>query len=148
MSLSSPAFALNGTIPSQYTCEGTNISPPLQWHNLPAHTAELVLFIIDDGSNGSEGGIRWVVSGIDPSLSGIAAGALPAGAVVGRNSSGKAAYGGICPPKGKAVLFQFVLWALSKKLNFNTGFIPAVAEREYSSSELNSAITYAIAERR
>ena len=147
MSLSSPAFALNGTIPSRYTCEGANISPPLRWRNLPAHTAELVLFIIDDGSNGPEGGIRWVVAGIEPSLSGIAAGSLPAGAVVGLNTSGKAAYGGICPPKGRAVLYQFVLWALSKKLNFNSGFIPAVAEHEYSNSELGSAVTYAIAER-
>lgn len=148
MEVSSPAFVRNGAIPARYTCEGANISPPLQWHNLPAHTVELVLFIIDDGSNGPEGGIRWVVAGIEPSLSGIAAGSLPAGAIVGLNGSGKATYGGICPPKGKAVLYQFVLWALSKKISLSSGFIPAVAEHEYSNSELGSAVTYAIAERR
>lgn len=147
MEVSSPEFVRNGTIPSKYTCEGANISPALQWRNLPAHTAELVLFIIDDGSNGPEGGIRWVVAGLEPSLSGIAAGGLPTGAVVGLNTAGKATYGGICPPKGKAVLYQFVLWALSKKLNFSSGFVPAVAEHEYSNSELSSAVTYAIAER-
>ena len=75
MTLSSSAFELNGAIPAKYTCDGANISPPLQWRNVPAHTVELVLFVIDDSSNGSEGGIRWVVAGIDPSLSGIAAGA-------------------------------------------------------------------------
>jgi Raf kinase inhibitor-like YbhB/YbcL family protein len=143
MTISSPAFELNGTIPVQYTCDGANISPPLQWQHLPAHTKDLVLFIIDDSSDASEGGIRWVVAGIDPSLSGISAGQLPAGAVVGLNGSGKATYGGICPPKGKQASVEIVLWALSKKIPLSDGFVPAVAEHDYSRSELASATTYA-----
>ena len=116
MAISSPAFERNGTIPAQYTCDGADVSPPLQWQHLPAHTKELVLFVIDDSSDGTEGGIRWIVAGIDPSLSGISAGQLPAGAVVGLNGSGKATYGGICPPKGKPASIEFVLWALSKTI--------------------------------
>jgi Raf kinase inhibitor-like YbhB/YbcL family protein len=143
MAISSPAFERNGTIPAQYTCDGTNISPPLQWQHLPAHTKELVLFIIDDSSDGSEGGIRWVVAGIDPSLSGISPGQLPVGAVVGVNSSGKATYGGICPAKGKPASIEFVLWALSKTIPLSNGFTPAIAEHDYSHSELASATTYA-----
>jgi Raf kinase inhibitor-like YbhB/YbcL family protein len=143
MAISSPAFERNGAIPAQYTCDGANISPPLQWQHLPAHTKELVVFIIDDSSDGSEGGIRWVVAGIDPSLSGLSAGQLPAGAVVGLNGSGKATYGGICPPKGKPAAIEFVLWALSKTIPLSNGFIPAVAEHDYSHSELASATTYA-----
>jgi Raf kinase inhibitor-like YbhB/YbcL family protein len=143
MALSSPAFALNGAIPAQYTCDGADVSPPLQWQNLPAHTVELVLFVIDDSSIGAQGGIRWVVAGIDPSLSGIAANSLPSGAIVGLNGAGKASYGGICPAKGKAAAVQFVLWALSKKISLSSGFVPGVAEREYSNSELGSAVTYA-----
>ncbi len=147
MAVSSPAFERNGTIPMQYTCDGANISPPVQWQHLPAHTKELVLFIIDDSSNGSTGGIRWVVAGIDPSLSGISAGQLPSGAVVGLNGSGKATYGGICPPKGKPAAIEFVLWALSKTIPLSNGFTPTVAEHDYSSSELASATTYATYER-
>lgn len=147
MAISSPAFERNGAIPAQYTCDGTNTSPPLQWQHLPAHTKELVLFIIDDSSDGAEGGIRWVVAGIDPSLSGISAGQLPAGAVVGLNGSGKATYGGICPAKGKPASIEFVLWALSKTIPLSNGFIPAVAEHDYSHSELASATTYATYER-
>ncbi|HXB64659.1 MAG TPA: SurA N-terminal domain-containing protein [Solirubrobacteraceae bacterium] len=143
MALSSPAFERNGEIPAQYTCDGTNISPPVQWQHLPAHTKELVLFVIDDSSDGSEGGIRWVVAGINPSLSGISAGQLPAGTVVGQNGSGKATYGGICPAKGKSAAVEFVLWALSKQIPLNNGFIPAIAEHDYSHSELASATTYA-----
>jgi Raf kinase inhibitor-like YbhB/YbcL family protein len=143
MAISSPAFERNGEIPAQYTCDGANVSPPLQWQHLPAHTKELVLFIIDDSSDGSEGGIRWVVAGIDPSLSGISAGQLPAGTVVGLNGSGKATYGGICPAKGKSASIEFVLWALSKTIPLSSGFIPAIAEHDYSHSELASATTYA-----
>jgi Raf kinase inhibitor-like YbhB/YbcL family protein len=143
MTISSPAFERNGAIPQQYTCNGANISPPLQWQHLPAHTQELVLFVIDDSSDGSEGGIRWVVAGIEPSLSGISAGQLPAGAVVGLNDSGKATYGGICPTKGKPAAIEFVLWALSKKIPLSNGFTPAIAEHDYSHSELASATTYA-----
>jgi Raf kinase inhibitor-like YbhB/YbcL family protein len=143
MAISSPAFERNGTIPQQYTCDGANISPPLQWQHLPAHTKDLVLFVIDDSSDGAEGGIRWVVAGIEPTLSGISAGQLPSGAVVGLNGSGKATYGGICPPKGKPASIEFVLWALSKKIPLSSGFIPAVAEHDYSHSELASATTYA-----
>lgn len=143
MAISSPAFERNGAIPAQYTCDGANVSPPLRWQHLPAHTKELVLFAIDDSSDGSEGGIRWIVAGIDPSLSGISAGQLPAGAVVGLNGSGKATYGGICPAKGKTASVEFVLWALRKTIPLSNGFIPAVAEHDYSHSELASATTYA-----
>lgn len=143
MAISSPAFERNGAIPAQYTCDGANVSPPLQWQHLPAHTKELVLFVIDDSSNRAEGGIRWVVAGIEPSLSGVSAGQLPAGAVVGLNGSGKATYGGICPAKGKSASIEFVLWALSKTIPLSNGFIPAVAEHDYSHSELASATTYA-----
>lgn len=147
MTISSPAFERNGEIPARYTCDGANISPPLQWQHLPAHTKELVLFVIDDSSDGSEGGIRWVVAGVNPSLSGISAGQLPSGAVVGLNGSGKATYGGICPSKGKPAAVEFVLWALSKTIPLSNGFIPAVAEHDYSHSELASATTYATYDR-
>ncbi len=143
IAISSSAFERNGAIPAQYTCDGANVSPPLQWQHLPAHTKELVLFVIDDSSDSSQGGIRWVIAGLEPGLSGISAGQLPSGAVVGLNSSGKATYGGICPSKGRSASIEFVLWALSKTIPLANGFTPAVAEHDYSHSELASATTYA-----
>ena len=47
MTLNSPAFKQNGHIPSRYTCEGDNVSPPLAWEDVPNGTKSLVL-IIDD----------------------------------------------------------------------------------------------------
>jgi Raf kinase inhibitor-like YbhB/YbcL family protein len=143
LALSSSGFERNGAIPARYTCDGANVSPPLAWQNVPAHTAELVLFIIDDSSSTTTGGIRWVVAGIEPSLHEVKAGTVPAGAVVGRNTGGSIGYGGICPAHGKTDKIEFVLYALRKKISLANGFTPAVAESKYGGSELASASTYA-----
>jgi phosphatidylethanolamine-binding protein (PEBP) family uncharacterized protein len=150
MAISSSAFELNGEIPKEYTCDGANISPPLEWKNIPAKAAALVLFIIDDTSTGSASGIRWVVGDIDPSSKGVAAGQTPEGGIVGADTQGHPGYGGICPPHGKTATIEFVLYALSKKISLSPGFTPAVAESEYGSGKLlmgSAAVTYAVYQR-
>ena len=47
MTLTSPAFKSNDHIPSKYTCEGDDVSPPLAWNGVPQGAKSLVL-IIDD----------------------------------------------------------------------------------------------------
>jgi phosphatidylethanolamine-binding protein (PEBP) family uncharacterized protein len=149
-SISSPAFERNGAIPVSYTCAGAGISPALSWQRVPAGAAELFLFVIDDNSAGSEGGIRWVVEGIDPSSTGVAAGKIPAGGVLGTNTAGKAAYSPICPAKGNSDTIEFVLYALSKKMNLPAGFRVNQAEEDYGSHKLTlgeAAVTYGVASR-
>jgi phosphatidylethanolamine-binding protein (PEBP) family uncharacterized protein len=149
-SISSPAFERNGAIPVSYTCAGAGISPALSWQKVPAKAAELFLFVIDDNSGGSEGGIRWVVGGIEPGTTGVAAGKVPAGGIVGTNAAGKAAYSPICPAKGKSDTIEFVMYALSKKLQLSPGFQPTSAEAQYGSHKLlmgSAAVTYGIASR-
>ncbi|MFZ2113159.1 MAG: hypothetical protein WAU77_05440 [Solirubrobacteraceae bacterium] len=148
-SISSPAFERNGAIPVSYTCAGAGISPALSWQKVPAKAAELFLFVIDDNSSGSGGGIRWVVGGIEPSSAGVAAGKVPAGGIVGTNTAGKAAYSPICPAKGKSDTIELVMYALSKKLQLSPGFQPTSAEAQYGSHKLlmGSAVTYGIASR-
>jgi phosphatidylethanolamine-binding protein (PEBP) family uncharacterized protein len=149
-SLSSSAFERNGAIPAQYTCAGAGISPPLSWQKVPAHAAELVLFVIDDNSDGSSGGIRWIVGGIEPSSTGVAAGKVPSGGIVGTNTAGKVAYSPICPAPGKSDTIEFVMYALSKTISLSPGFQPDIAESEYGSHKLligQAAVTYGIASR-
>jgi phosphatidylethanolamine-binding protein (PEBP) family uncharacterized protein len=149
-SISSSAFERNGAIPAQYTCAGEGTSPPLSWTKVPAKAAELVLFVIDDNSSGSSGGIRWVVGGIDPTSTGVAAGKTPPGGIVGTNSAGKAAYSPICPAKGKSDTIEFVMYALKKTIPLSSGFQPSQAEAEYGSGKLllgQAAVTYGIASR-
>lgn len=146
--ISSPAFERNGEIPTRYTCNGAGVSPPLEWEKVPKGASELVLFVIDDSSDNSEGGIRWVLAGIDPSSKGVAAGKLPAGAIVGTNTAGKAAYSPICPAKGHTDTIEFVMYALKHPISLSPGFQPSIAEHDYGSTKDllgQSAVTYAVA---
>lgn len=147
MAISSSAFERNGPIPSQYTCDGANTSPPLEWHNVPSKAAALVLFIIDDTSTGSASGVRWVVGDISPTSKGVAAGAIPEGGIVGSDTQGHSGYGGICPAHGQTSTIEFVLYALNKKIPLSPGFAPAVAESEYGAGKDllgEAAVTYAV----
>ena len=149
-SISSSAFERNGAIPAEYTCAGKGISPPLSWQKVPAKAAELFMFVIDDNSSNSSGGIRWVLGNIDPSSTGVAAGQTPQGAIVGTNTAGKAAYTAICPAKGKSDTIEFVMYALSKKIPLSPGFSPTTAEADYGQHKLlmgQAAVTYGIASR-
>ncbi len=145
--ISSPAFERNGAIPTQYTCDGADITPPLQWSNLPAKTEALVLIIIDDTPEGPTSGIRWFVANISPTSKGVAAGKMPEGGVVGVDTQGHTGYGGICPAPGKTSTVEFVLYPLSKKIPVSTGFQPNVAEHDYGAGRLllsSAAVTYGV----
>jgi hypothetical protein len=148
LAITSSAFERNGQIPSEYTCAGKGISPPLSWQNVPAKAAELFLFVIDDNSAGKSGGIRWVVGNIDPSSTGVAAGQTPAGGIVGTNTAGKAAYSPICPARGKSDTIELVMYALSKKIALSPGFQPTLAEADYGQHKLlmgQAAVNYGVA---
>jgi phosphatidylethanolamine-binding protein (PEBP) family uncharacterized protein len=134
MELTGAAFAGEGPIALQYTCAGANISPPLEWKNLPAKTAALILVItlVDDAGSS----VRWVVANISPSPASVAEGKTPEGAVVGLNAEGHSKYGGICPPHEQASTVQVELFALSKKLSLSEGFQLATAAQEYNSEKL------------
>lgn len=116
MNLTSTAFQNNATIPSQYTCDGTDISPPLTWQDVPANTKSLVL-IVDDPDAPMGTWDHWIIFNIAPSVSSLPENitALPPGAIEGTNSFGKTNYGGPCPPHGKHRYF-FKLYALDTTL--------------------------------
>jgi phosphatidylethanolamine-binding protein (PEBP) family uncharacterized protein len=145
MAITSSAFERNGAIPAQYTCDGADITPPLQWQNVPAKTAAFVLFIIDETPSGPASGIRWVVGDISPAAKSVAAGKTPEGGIVGSDTQGHGGYGGICPEHGKTSTIEFVLYALSKKIPLSPGFRATMAESEYGKYLLGSAaVTYAV----
>jgi len=113
----SEAFTRGAPIPKQYTCDGANMSPPLQWANAPANTAQVALIVDDPDAPGGTF-VHWVVWGLRPN-SGFGAGTVPAGAAEGNNGAGKLGYTGPCPPSGTHH-YHFTFYALSKA--------PAVAE--------------------
>jgi Raf kinase inhibitor-like YbhB/YbcL family protein len=116
--LASPVFSSGGAIPSEYTCDGADISPPLTWSGLPAGTQSLVL-IVDDPDAPSGVFRHWAAFDIPPSAPGLAAGYGPNRPATGfreaRNDFGVLDYGGPCPPKGHRVHhYHFRLFAISR----------------------------------
>jgi Raf kinase inhibitor-like YbhB/YbcL family protein len=116
--LSSPAFAPGGAIPSEYTCDGADISPPLAWSGAPAGTRSFVLVIADpDAPSGTFR--HWAVYDIPAGARGLPAGYGPgrpaAGLAEARNDFGQIGYGGPCPPQGGGVHhYRFRLMAISR----------------------------------
>lgn len=115
MKISSPVFENNECIPSKYTCDGGNISPPLMFSDVPGNAQSLVL-IMDDPDAPRGTWIHWTIWNIDPKTTGIKENSVPGEAVEGITSFGRAGYGGPCPPTGTHRYF-FKLYALDAKLD-------------------------------
>ncbi len=122
--LESPAFDHGGRIPRKYTCDGEEISPPLEWSGAPAGTRSFAL-ICDDPDAPMGTWVHWVLYDLPSDTSSLPEG-LPNqrefsnGAKSGKNSWGKYGYGGPCPPSGVHRYF-FRLYALDTKLGLEPG---------------------------
>ena len=97
--VSIPDLLREGYIPKRYTCDGADVSPPVQWSHVPSGTAELAVFVVNLRPVRGRFFFDWAVAGLGSTLHGISAGTLPPGAVVARNSFGDVGYS-ICPAKG------------------------------------------------
>jgi len=115
--LASPAIAPGGQIPTQYTCDGADISPALSWSGTPAGTKSLVV-IVEDPDAPSGMFRHWAVFDIPPSTRGLASGygrnQPAAGFREARNDFGNQGYGGPCPPPGGAHHYTVRLLAISR----------------------------------
>lgn len=125
LTLSSPAFQPNTSIPSHYTCDGDNVSPPLEWAGIPPGTQTLVLICEDPDVPETIRKDRmynhWVLFNIPTSVVGLPENAQDfSGALRGKNTSGKLGYTGPCPPDRQHRYF-FKLYALDTALKLPEG---------------------------
>jgi hypothetical protein len=124
MRISSPAFQDQHPIPSAYTCDDANISPPLSFSDVPQNAASLAL-LMDDPDAPAGDWVHWIVFNLPPDAAGLPEDApagprLPDGATQGANSWRRLGYGGPCPPSGLHRYF-FKLYALDAKLDLEPG---------------------------
>jgi Raf kinase inhibitor-like YbhB/YbcL family protein len=119
MKISSSAFQEGGNIPSKFTCDGGDASPPLHLDGAPAEAKSLVL-IVDDPDAPSGLFTHWIVWNIEAKTTDISESAAPAGGVQGTNDFGKSAYGGPCPPSGTH-RYYFKIFALDRTLDLKPG---------------------------
>lgn len=130
--IKSAAFEQEKPIPAKYTCEGEDISPDLEWSEIPEETMELALVCDDPDAPGGTW-VHWVVYGIPADTGGLAE-SFPAveqteaGVLQGKNSWRKIGYGGPCPPPGKPHRYLFKIYALDKKLGLKPGAIKRTLE--------------------
>lgn len=120
LKLESSAFQAGEKILAKYTCEGSDLSPPLSWGAGPAGTKSWVL-IMDDPDAPMGTWVHWVAYNIPPSATGLAEGTpaqekLADGTRQGINDFRKVGYGGPCPPPGKPHRYFFKLYALDALL--------------------------------
>lgn len=126
LSLTSTAFENNGKIPSQFTCDAENVSPPLQISGVPEGAKSLVL-IMDDPDVPKQlkpDGVfdHWTLFNIPPDTTEI----VQSGSIgmAGINGAGKSQYTGPCPPREyepSEHRYFFKLYALDTTLDLSAG---------------------------
>lgn len=119
--LTSSAFSEGNSIPSKYTCDGNDISPPLNWTGAPQNTKSFVLILDDPDAPGGTWD-HWVVYNLSSNSSGLTENlqTLPAPAQTGKNSWGREKYNGPCPPD-REHRYYFTLYALDANLQLSKG---------------------------
>lgn len=118
LALSSPAFHGGGTIPTRYTCDGKDVSPPLRWSHVPRHAKTFALRLDDPDAPGGTF-THWTIWNLPTNKTGIASGAK--WSFQGTNSFGRVGYGGPCPPPGSRHHYVFRLYALNARLTLSRG---------------------------
>jgi Raf kinase inhibitor-like YbhB/YbcL family protein len=118
--LTSSAFTYGQLIPRQYTCDGVNVSPPLEWSGVPKAAKTLALIVDDPDAPGGVW-VHWVLYNLPAENIGLVENVpltenLKAGGFQGKNDFDKIGYGGPCPPTGTH-RYLFKIYALDSELN-------------------------------
>jgi hypothetical protein len=107
----------------RFTCEGSDVSPPLAWSGVPEGTESVALVVDDPDAPDPKAPkmtwVHWVLYNLPPTAGAlpeaVAPDALPPGTQQGLNDWGRPGYGGPCPPIGRHRYFH-KLYALDTVL--------------------------------
>ena len=122
--ITSSAFEEGGMIPAKYTCDGADVSPPLQWDAVPQGSKSIAL-ICDDPDAPMGTWVHWVLFNLPAETKELAENippveTLPNGARQGLSDFGRIGYGGPCPPGGTHRYF-FKIYALDTEIGLEAG---------------------------
>lgn len=122
-----PTFALTlpwsegGPIPADYTCGGSDVSPPLVWSGVPVDTASLAIVVTDLDATTADGQpfVHWIVANIPPSITAVPTGGTIAGSIEALNDfttaeAPRSGWSGPCPPLGATHTYSFEVRALDQ----------------------------------
>jgi len=123
LAITSDVFAAGGQIPTKYSCQGQDISPPLSWSGVSDEAKSLAL-VVDDPDAPDPAApkmiwVHWILYNLPPDSQGldedISPDSLPAGTLQGKNDWCRTGWGGPCPPVGRHRYFH-KLYALDTVL--------------------------------
>jgi hypothetical protein len=132
LSITSSAFNDGGAMPSKYTGDGDDLSPPLEWRDAPDGTRAFALIVDDpdapDPAKPKRTFVHWVVANIPATTTSLpeasSGKSMPAGAVEGKNDADGIGYTGPYPPVGRHRYF-FKLYALDQPVRLTEGHTKA-----------------------
>ncbi len=101
-----------------FTCEGSKLSPSFDIAGLPEGTVTWGLSIVDQTAGNA---VHWVAANIDPAMSSVEAGVVPAGAVQSLNRVNKVGYAAPCPKVGEPHTYILTVYAVSQQLEVTDG---------------------------
>ena len=127
LKVTSGAFSDGGKIPKKYTCDDSNVSPPLRVENLPKAVKSLAL-IVDDPDAPGRTWTHWLVWNIDPKGTEIGENSVPQNGIQGTSDFGSAKYGGPCPPSG-VNRYYFRAYALDAVLSLPSSATKSAVEK-------------------
>jgi Raf kinase inhibitor-like YbhB/YbcL family protein len=141
--LNSPSFNSSDAIPRNFTCDGEDVSPALQWSGAPAGTQSFCLIMDDPDAPGGTW-VHWVLFDLPGTAAGLPENVpkvreLSTGARQGRNDFGRIGYGGPCPPPGRPHRYFIRVYALDAKTKLKPGATRAELDRAMKGHTLAQA---------
>ncbi|WP_159738227.1 YbhB/YbcL family Raf kinase inhibitor-like protein [Vibrio atypicus] len=128
---------------SSWGCDGSNVSPQLQWSHAPEGTKSFAITVFDPDAPTGSGFWHWIATDIPASVSELPRGVniKKLGGQEHRIDYGSVGFGGACPPEGDGMhRYQFTVWALPKaKLGLDANTPAAVVGFTLNSMALDKA---------
>jgi Raf kinase inhibitor-like YbhB/YbcL family protein len=131
LTVTSSTLKAGETIPRDYTADGRNVSPPLQWSGAPVSTKEFAVICDDPDVPMPQPFVHWVIYKIPGTAKGLPenipidqATPMPpeiAGAVQGISGFKRPIYRGPAPPPGKPHHYHFKVYAIDAVLDLKPG---------------------------
>lgn len=125
--VTSPAFKNGDPLPVKYTTS-LDISPPIDWKNLPPGTKSIVLLMEDGDVPSREPYLHWVMYNIPPGTTGLPEAfthekkpKMLLGAVQGKNSKSRIGYLHPAPIGSKAHHYHIEIFALDDLIDMESG---------------------------
>jgi Raf kinase inhibitor-like YbhB/YbcL family protein len=147
LQVSSPSFRNETPIPTRFSCDAEDVSPPLRFTSVPAE-AKTLAWIMDDPDAPAGTWVHWLVWDVPATTRDIDddADVQRLGGTEGKNGWGRIGYGGPCPPRGRH-RYYFRVYALDTTLGLKTGSDRAELEKAMQGHVLGDGVLMGTYER-